>query len=68
MGWSSPILRWCAKVIPRSYQGHIKVKLDKKYKKKVLCLPTLCMRELSDIYMTVVGSFRVKHYFRKCFK
>ena len=30
-GWSSTILRWCAKVIPRSYQGHIKVKLDKKY-------------------------------------
>ena len=36
----------------RSFQGHIKVKLDKKCEKIyfILCLPTLFMRELSVIY------------------
>ena len=65
-GWSSTILRWCAKVIPRSYQGHIKVKLDKKYE-KYRFMPSNFIYAWAKwyIYMTVVGSFRVKHYFRK---
>ena len=39
-----------AKVMPRSWQGHMKVNLNKKYKKYHLCLPTWFMRELSVIY------------------
>ena len=65
-GWGCTLLVLNAKVMPRSCEGHEKVNLHKKIPKIViLCLLTRLMHELSVIYMTVVGSFRVKHYFSR---
>ena len=64
MGWSSTILR----CVQKSYQGHMKVKLDKKLQKiSILCLPTCFMCELGVI-MTVFESFRVNDHFSRCLK